>query len=217
MRASRNALRHGLTAENFVSSKESAEDLEALYGMYVAEFEPEGLIEERLVRQMALADWRSQRALKAETECGFPEGRTVTPKGDLALIMEPYVVGPDDPRFELMTRYAGRAEREWERALAMLKDLQRERGKVSGGTSPEIFAIHDPADLPQAIDKIMNDLTTGRIDVREANRILAMFERYRGLLKQRGANEGSASRSHRLLGEGDGQVPTNTDRSEEQD
>lgn len=65
--------------------------------------------------------------------------------------------------------------------------------------------------------KQIDPVAASRIDVREANRILAMFERYRGLLNQRGANEGSANRSHRLLGEGEGQAPTNTDRSEEQD
>ena len=66
-RSSRNALTHGLAAlEHFVLEDEAPSELEELTTRLMAEVEPESEIEARLVKRMAIAFWKSERAERIE-------------------------------------------------------------------------------------------------------------------------------------------------------
>ena len=66
-RSSRNALKHGLAAlEHFVLEDEAPSELEELAARLMAEVEPESEIEARLVKRMAIAFWKSERAERIE-------------------------------------------------------------------------------------------------------------------------------------------------------
>ena len=66
-RSSRNALKHGLAAlEHFVLEDEAPSELEELAARLMAEIEPESEIEARLVKRMAIAFWKSERAERIE-------------------------------------------------------------------------------------------------------------------------------------------------------
>ena len=66
-RSSRNALKHGLAAlHHFVLEDEAPSELEELTARLLAEVEPESEIEARLVKRMAIAFWKSERAERIE-------------------------------------------------------------------------------------------------------------------------------------------------------
>ena len=66
-RSSRNALKHGLAAlQHFVLEDEAPSELEELTARLMAEVEPESEIEARLVKRMAIAFWKSERAERIE-------------------------------------------------------------------------------------------------------------------------------------------------------
>lgn len=65
-----NAVKHGLTAESTIITTdgfdESAEELSALQSELYDEFQPVGVMEELLVKKIAIGFWRERRILKAE-------------------------------------------------------------------------------------------------------------------------------------------------------
>ncbi len=66
-RASRNALKHGLAAlHHLVLEDEAPSELEELTARLMAEVGPESEIEARLVRRMAIAFWKGERAERIE-------------------------------------------------------------------------------------------------------------------------------------------------------
>ena len=66
-RASRNALRHGLTAETVIMPLEDADDYEAFEASVAASFDPETAVERELVLRLASLLWRLRRATSIET------------------------------------------------------------------------------------------------------------------------------------------------------
>ena len=69
-RVRRNAMKHGLLAQEAVISagdgKESSAQFDALLRSLAAEFRPEGALEEMLVERIAVCYWRLRRALRCE-------------------------------------------------------------------------------------------------------------------------------------------------------
>ena len=69
-RVRRNAMKHGLLAQEVVISagdgKESSAQFDALLSSLAAEFRPEGALEEMLVERIAVCYWRLRRALRCE-------------------------------------------------------------------------------------------------------------------------------------------------------
>ena len=61
-RASRNALRHGLTAETVIDSFEDAEDYKLFEEAIAAEYDAESAVERELVLRLASLLWRLRRA-----------------------------------------------------------------------------------------------------------------------------------------------------------
>ncbi|MDH4201592.1 MAG: hypothetical protein OEV87_01720 [Phycisphaerae bacterium] len=64
--ASQNALRHGLRAEQVVILGESSDDYEQFSTELLAQFSPEGVLESRLVDQIAVTLWKLQRVERIE-------------------------------------------------------------------------------------------------------------------------------------------------------
>ena len=66
-RSSRNAVRHGLTAETVIEPLEDAEDYEAFEEAMAASFDPETAVERELILRLASLLWRLRRATSIET------------------------------------------------------------------------------------------------------------------------------------------------------
>lgn len=64
--AARNALRHGLTAEQVVLFDEAAENFAAFHAELRATYAPADAIEEELVERIVVCAWRLRRAARAE-------------------------------------------------------------------------------------------------------------------------------------------------------
>ena len=66
-RSSRNAVRHGLTAETVIEPLEDAADYEAFEEAIAASFDPETAVERELILRLASLLWRLRRATSIET------------------------------------------------------------------------------------------------------------------------------------------------------
>ena len=66
-RSSRNAIRHGLTAETVIVPLEDVEDYQAFEEAVAASFDPETAVERELVLRLASLLWRLRRATSIET------------------------------------------------------------------------------------------------------------------------------------------------------
>src|SRR5487761_1431555 len=65
--ASRNALRHGLTAKAVVLFDEKSDDFAAFHSELHAVYQPADAVEEELVERIVVCAWRLRRAARAET------------------------------------------------------------------------------------------------------------------------------------------------------
>jgi len=123
-----NALKHGMLAKSIIlpgkENFESREEFDFLLQSLFDDLQPVGMIEQTLVEKVAVAYWRLQRALRAEAAtihdyCKFR--RDIDPH----LSADPGI--PNDYDIRLQTRYEGPIERQFNRALDRLLDLQRRR------------------------------------------------------------------------------------------
>jgi hypothetical protein len=76
-RSSRNAIRHGLTAETVIGGLEDSEDYQAFEASVTADYEAETAVERELVLRLASVLWRLRRATGIET--GLFESTTAQP------------------------------------------------------------------------------------------------------------------------------------------
>jgi hypothetical protein len=122
-RSARNALKHGLRAQKYVVlPDEDAAEFAALEAALIDELAPQGVLQSILVRRIARAAWRLERAERLEAEV-----LAVRRYGDadlgLALIRD----GNGTRSFDTLLRYRGAAMAEFMRSLRMLKALQAEQ------------------------------------------------------------------------------------------
>ena len=125
-RASRNALKHGLAALHHVAVEgEDAAELEALTGRLLAELAPESELEARLVRRMAIAFWKGERAERMEAALIAAAPRqqrnwvgTYVPVDPLGTF--------EIQRFNAIRGYQAQQGRELSRCLRELRQLRRE-------------------------------------------------------------------------------------------
>jgi hypothetical protein len=66
-RSSRNAVRHGLTAETVIQLLEDPEDYHAFEMSVTADYDPDSAVERELVLRLASLLWRLRRAISIET------------------------------------------------------------------------------------------------------------------------------------------------------
>ena len=131
--ASRNALRHGLTAQTVVLTNEFATRFEELLAFYVEHFEPQSEVEMDFVEEMAVAKWRQRRTWSIETatldyelDQQDPE---LTKKFDridhpTRLVVALESLHQRGTALQLISRYETRMNRHFERALRNLYTVQ---------------------------------------------------------------------------------------------
>jgi hypothetical protein len=125
-RSARNALKHGLCAEEFVVLHDEDEQaFAALQASLLEELAPQGALQRFLAGRIARAAWRLERAERIEIE--LLEYR-MDRDGDLALAL--IRDGNGTRSIDTLMRYRGRAQAEFYRALRTLKALQAEAGKA---------------------------------------------------------------------------------------
>jgi hypothetical protein len=91
-RSSRNAIRHGLTAETVIAGFEDAEDYQAFEAAVTADHDAESAVERELVLRLASVLWRLRRATGIET--GLFESVSGEPGKDLPSNSRLSIVGP---------------------------------------------------------------------------------------------------------------------------
>jgi hypothetical protein len=150
-RASRNALKHGLAALHHVPVEgEDAAELVGLTGRLLAELAPESELEVRLVRHMAIAFWKGERAERMEATLIAAAPRQQ--RNWLGTYL------PADPlgtfeirRFNAIRGYQAQQGRELSRCLKELRALRREP-LAECTCEPETVLRNEPNNPPAAND-----------------------------------------------------------------
>jgi hypothetical protein len=139
-RASRNALKHGLAAMfHVVLEDEAPAELEEMTARLMEEVGAETEIEARLVRRMAIAFWKGERAERIEVAL-FDAAPKIRPpvRGGTWEQADPLTTF-DLKRFNAVRGYQAQQGREISRCLKELRSLRRE--ELAQGTSePEARA-----------------------------------------------------------------------------
>jgi hypothetical protein len=123
----RNALRHGLTAERVVCFDETEADFAAFAEGVRAALEPADPIEEQLVERIALGAWRLRRAYRVEAEMfnAFRQTRPQFHATEIATVFDRASV-----QMTALSRYETALDRGVQRAYAALERRQaRRRGE----------------------------------------------------------------------------------------
>jgi hypothetical protein len=131
-----NSLRHGLLASTLVLRTESQPKFLAVLNGYLDDYHPEGQTENDLVEEIAAAKWQEQRCwtlitalvdirmdrMEQEILAEFTQMDNAT-RTALAFVKE----ADQAAGLALLNRYAARHNREWHRAIATLRAIQKER------------------------------------------------------------------------------------------
>ena len=131
--SSRNACRHNLTGQVTVMTDEDRVALEKFSTGIIASLAPETAMERQLAHAIAQASWRLNRMCAVEDNIfalGFPG-----PEADFdanhpqvhAALTQARVFLENPKQFQLLTLYAQRTNRDIEKNMKLLKQLQSER------------------------------------------------------------------------------------------
>ncbi|MFZ1428949.1 MAG: hypothetical protein WAS21_19505, partial [Geminicoccaceae bacterium] len=145
-RASRNALKHGLAAlEHLVLDGEDAAELEAMTARLLTEVGPESEIEARLVRRMAVAFWKGERAERIEVAIldAAPTTRMNGYKQERADPLTTF----DVKRFNAVRGYQAQQGRELSRCLKELRQLRKDAPEMCMD-EPEKALQNEPETQP---------------------------------------------------------------------
>ena len=135
-RSARNALKHGMRAQNYVVlPDEDVAEFAALEAALIEELAPVGALQVVLARRVVVAAWRLARADRIEVELFEQRGYNAAGPG-LALIRD----GNGTRSFETLLRYRGVAMAEFWRALRTLKELQAEQAIEHAAGATHILA-----------------------------------------------------------------------------
>jgi hypothetical protein len=132
-RVSRNALRHGLTAEVAIIEGEDENEFNQFQADFYDHLQPHGPVEAHLVQEVATAAWRLRRIHILETgvfdlrfvdlEKSMEEDyEDLTPHIRTAIVYRDDTSGPNT--LDNLSRYQARAERSFYKALHELERLQ---------------------------------------------------------------------------------------------
>jgi hypothetical protein len=149
-----NALRHGMLAGSLVLTSESRAKFDAVLHDYLDEYQPEGRTENDLIEAIVAANWLQQRCWTITTSLmnvtmdrmaeaidgEFSDIDTGT-RTALAFLKQ----ADQSTAIALLNRYAARHDREWHRALANLRTIQKERRERSDPPSqPQLNSPNEP-------------------------------------------------------------------------
>jgi hypothetical protein len=155
-----NSRRHGILSENIVVlCTESEAQWEDLLNGYLEEFQPVGFLENRLVQQIAWAEWRQFRAIRVESAT---INRQIDLDGDR--VKREYVRVDNDTRtcvsvqklvdtsndLQHLSRYETRFNRMYYRALNQLLAVQQKRRRDGQPTEPApVESVESEAPQPE--------------------------------------------------------------------
>ena len=131
--SSKNALRHGLTANYAVTTLESQDDFELLLDSYQDRYQPSDGVEMELVQTLAITRWRLRRIGLLETnlidnelalsgEDIDKEFSRISDDGRLACVFAKLAEGK---ALSLLIRYEGALNRVYDRTLKQLAEIQK--------------------------------------------------------------------------------------------
>jgi hypothetical protein len=148
-RSSRNALKHGLAAlHHFVLEDEAPSELEELTARLLVEVEPQSEIEARLVKRIAIAFWKSERAERIEVALFDAAPKLRPPQAGFAWEEADPLTTFDLKRFNAVRGYQAQQGRELSRCLKQLRLLRREP-LVDGTDEPESMSPNEPERPPE--------------------------------------------------------------------
>ena len=126
--ASRNALRHGLTARQLVTEDERGLDFEAFAAGLRGDLDPIGDVEEMLAERVILAAWRLRRVARAERGLAATYHIETHPPhllhGETPLSR---MFGNQPDKMTALSRYEAALDRALGRAIALLERRQARR------------------------------------------------------------------------------------------
>jgi hypothetical protein len=134
--ASRNALKHGLTAERVILFDERQDEFQRFYAELLAALKPHGPMEHQLAERIAINAWRLRRAYRVESGL-FERARSAWRDGateqtsDIDLVFLRLSTSSGDELGKL-SRYEAAIERSLRRALLDLERRQRRTPCRSG-------------------------------------------------------------------------------------
>ncbi len=123
-RTRRNAIRHGLTAEQTVLPHEDPKNYDQLRAGLIQSHAPENTAEQALVEELANAYWRLLRLHRVETKYWEHLGGSYN-RGDEG-VAEALIQTPEH-QMRHFFRYYGQIEKSYYRALAAVNQLKREK------------------------------------------------------------------------------------------
>jgi hypothetical protein len=145
-RSSRNAIKHGIFSKHLFLDDECRADFDKLHQGLREDFQPEGVMEQLLVEQLAITFLRWRRMLAAESVmfARSPASDLESVKGDMGRLREalkkiesanmnftdfgpPSSLLPPPPDLDRIVRYESHLSREFDRKLSQLERLQRAR------------------------------------------------------------------------------------------
>ena len=181
-RSSRNALKHGLAAlQHFVLEDEAPSELEELTARLLAEIEPECEIEARLVKRMAIAFWKSERAERIEVALFDAAPKLRPPQVGFEWEIADPLTTFDVKRFNAVRGYQAQQGRELSRCLKELRQL-RKNSLADCTCEPESMLQNEPESQPIAA----NDDATSAVSA-------VPFQPGKSLSNEPGALDGSPS------------------------
>ena len=147
-RASRNALKHGLTAmHHLVLEDEAPAELEEMTARLMAEVAPMSEIEARIARRLAIAFWKGERAERIEV-ARFDAAPKTRPKGNGFYSEEADPLTTFDlKRFNAVRGYQAQQSREISRCLKELRQLRKD-ALAEGTDEPEATLQNKPESPP---------------------------------------------------------------------
>ena len=126
-RASRNALKHGLTAmHHLVLEDEAPSELEEMTARLMAEVAPMSEIEARIARRLAIAFWKGERAERIEVALFDAAPKLRPPQAGFQWEQADPLTTFDLKRFNAVRGYQAQQGREISRCLKELRQLRKE-------------------------------------------------------------------------------------------
>jgi len=160
-----NAVRHGLTAQTVILKNESLEEYQAELQRYLDHFQPQGVPEEHLVRQLAAAAWRLARyagvesgllndKMDSQAKWVNRERRDISENQRVAIAFDSLV--DHSPSLSLVNRYEARLHHEYQRILKSLLQIRTTRPAqiVKLPNKPNPISEHQPTH-PQDVESPM--------------------------------------------------------------
>jgi len=122
LRSSLNALTHGLTSRTVLLPSEDPADHERHVQDFLDEYKPQGPTERQLVQEMIDTAWRLNRVPALETELLARAKNPPTPEAAIE-----FDIVDAQKAIERMALYSSRLSRQFQKARALLHEIQAER------------------------------------------------------------------------------------------